>query len=55
MKVYADQWDERMWVVRNIDAKKMNDELYKAKSDVEDFLLSFSEDNPFSWRRLTSG
>lgn len=52
VKVYADQWDERMWVVRNIDAKKMNDELYKAKSDVEDFLLSFSEDNPFSWEKV---
>ena len=52
VKVYADQWDERMWVVRNIDAKKMNDELYKAKSEVEDFLLSFSEDNPFSWEKV---
>lgn len=52
VKVYADQWDERMWIVRNIDAKKMNDELYKAKSDVEDFLLSFSEDNPFSWEKV---
>lgn len=52
VKVYADQWDERMWVVRNIDAKKMNDELYKAKSDVEDFLLSFSENNPFSWEKV---
>lgn len=52
VKVYSDQWDDRKWVVASLDAKKLNDILYKVKSEVDDMLLSFDDKNPFSWEKV---
>lgn len=52
VKVYSDQWDDRKWVIASLDAKKLNDILYKVKSEVDDMLLSFDEGNPFSWEKM---
>ncbi len=52
VRVYADQWDDRRWVINSIDTKRLNEKIYKVKCEVEDFLLTFGEDNVFSWDKV---
>lgn len=52
VRVYADQWDDRRWVINSIDAKRLNEKIYKVKCEVEDFLLTFDKDNVFSWDKV---
>lgn len=52
IKVYSDQWNDRQWVVRSLDAQKLNKELFAQKEQLEAFLGSLTGDNPFSWEKV---
>ena len=52
IKVYSDQWDNRQWVVRSLDAQRLNRELFTQKERLEAFLGSLTGDNPFSWEKV---
>lgn len=53
IKVYADQWSDRNYVVRAMDSIALNDRLVNFKSKVDDWINELiSEDRLFTWDAL---
>lgn len=53
IKVYADQWSDRNYVVRAMDSIALNDRLVNFKSKVDDWINELiSEDRIFTWDAL---
>lgn len=53
IKVYADQWSDRNYVVRAMDSITLNDRLVNFKSKVDDWINELiSEDRLFTWNAL---
>ena len=53
IKVYADQWSDRNYVVRAMDSIAINDRLVNFKSKVDDWINELiSEDRLFTWDAL---
>ena len=53
IKVYADQWSDRNYIVRAMDSIALNDRLVNFKSKVDDWINELiSEDRIFTWDAL---
>lgn len=53
IKVYADQWSDRNYIVRAMDSIALNDRLVNFKSKVDDWINELiSEDRVFTWDAL---
>lgn len=53
VKVYADQWSDRNYIVRAMDSIALNDRLINFKSKVDDWINTLiSEDKAFTWEEL---
>lgn len=52
IKLYADQWDDRRWVVNSLDSIRLNKSLFSQKEELEEWLNSEFKDREFDFGKL---
>ena len=55
VRLYSDQWNEKLHVIRRNDSIQLNERLDTIKGDIDEFIVSLMKEKvAFTWERLNT-